>query len=59
MDQKSNRMYLSPQNCDIGNFTGFEVLVKRVKDGRAVCKEYTEFLRQVNFLSMPGKRVYL
>ena len=42
-----------PQNCDIGNFTGFEVLVKRVKDGRAVCKEYTEFLRQVNIFSMP------
>merc|ERR1719507_2553559 len=33
-------------NVDMGNFAGFEVLVKRVKDGRAVCKEYTEFLRQ-------------
>ena len=34
------------QNGDIGNFQGFEVLVKRLKDDRSVCKEYAEFLRQ-------------
>jgi len=33
-------------NADIGNFQGFEVIVKRLKDGRSVCKEYVEFLRQ-------------
>jgi len=33
-------------NADIGNFHGFEVIVKRLKDGRSVCKEYVEFLRQ-------------
>lgn len=33
-------------NPDYGNFQGFEVLVKRLKDGRSVCKEYVDFLRQ-------------
>ena len=39
-------LYILFQNKDIGNFQGFEVLVKRLKDDRAVCKEYAEFLRQ-------------
>ena len=34
------------QNGEIGNFQGFETLVKRLKDDRSVCKEYVEFLRQ-------------
>jgi len=33
-------------NVDIGNFQGFEMVVKRLKDGRTVCKDYLEFLRQ-------------
>ena len=34
------------QNEDIGNFAGWEVLVRRLKDDRSVAKEYAEFLRQ-------------
>jgi len=33
-------------NGEIGNFLGFEILVKRAKDGRGLCKEYIEFIRQ-------------
>jgi len=33
-------------NGEIGNFQGFEVLVKRLKDDRSMCKDYLEFLRQ-------------
>ena len=31
---------------DIGNFQGWEVVVRRLKDGRQVLKEYAEFLKQ-------------
>jgi hypothetical protein len=34
------------QNPEVGNFAGFEVIVKRTKDGRNISKEYIEFLRQ-------------
>jgi len=33
-------------NAEVGNFSGFETLVKRTKDGRVICKEYLDFLRQ-------------
>lgn len=34
------------QDEDIGNFQGWESVVRRLKDGRQVLKEYAEFLKQ-------------
>lgn len=33
-------------NSEICNFSGFDVLCQRMKEGRKVCKDYTDFLRQ-------------
>ncbi|XP_023234614.1 proline-serine-threonine phosphatase-interacting protein 1-like [Centruroides sculpturatus] len=33
-------------NSEICNFSGFDVLCQRMKEGRKVCKDYADFLRQ-------------
>ena len=34
------------QNEEVGNFQGWETVLRRLKDGRQVLKEYSEFLKQ-------------
>ena len=34
------------QDSDFNKCTGFEVLVKKLKDGRQMCKDFEDFLRQ-------------
>lgn len=33
-------------NEDIGNFQGWEVVIRRLKEGRQILKDYTDFVRQ-------------
>ena len=39
-------IYVSFQNEEIGNFEGWESVLRRLKDGRQILKEYAEFLKQ-------------
>ena len=39
-------LQFSLQNEDVGNFQGWDVITRRMKDGRQVLKEYAEFLKQ-------------
>jgi len=34
------------QDADFKGTTGFESLVKKLKDGRQMCKDFEDFLRQ-------------
>ena len=34
------------QNEDVGNFQGWDLITRRMKDGRQILKEYSEFLKQ-------------
>ena len=38
--------FLFTQDEDIGNYQGWETVARRLKDGRQVLKEYSEFLKQ-------------
>ena len=46
IDKNVEDLYLLLQDSDFNKCTGFEVLVKKLKDGRQMCKDFEDFLRQ-------------